>query len=74
MSHLVGIDDLLDLVSDVKEIDRMTYRLAAGGLITVQLWCEDVQHSEVMMSERDFQQAQMILTGALAIERATPEV
>jgi hypothetical protein len=70
MSHLAMIDDLLDLISDVKAIDRLVYSAPADGLIAVQLWCENELHSEVLMSTADFGQAQMILTGALTIEAA----
>lgn len=68
MSHLAMIDDLLDLISDVKEIDRLVYGAPVEGLVTVQLWCDSELHSEVLMSTADFGQAQMILTGSLTIE------
>lgn len=67
MSLLVGIDTILDLISDVKEVDQLVYSGPVRGLITVQLWCEDVLHSEVLMRVEDFNQAQVILTGTLII-------
>jgi len=68
MSHLVEIDNLLDLVSDVKDIDRLVYSGPLDGLITLELWCGTEQHSAVLMSLQDWSQVQAILTGSLIIE------
>jgi hypothetical protein len=68
MSHLVSIDDLLDLVSDVKEIDRLTYRVLAHGLVEFRLLCGEALHHEFLMGAEDFAKAQMILSGVLSIE------
>lgn len=68
MSRLISIDDLLELVSDVTDIDRLVYWVSGDGIVSIQLWCDDLLYSEFMMRAPDFYQVQVILTGTLVVE------
>ena len=61
MSHLVGVDEILDLIAEVKEIDHIDAQPPQEGLVPMALYCEDQVYSEVFVTKKDFLELKEIL-------------
>jgi hypothetical protein len=66
MSRLAGIDEILDLISDVREIDTIAFMPTQEGLVYMRLLCEDEQHSEFFTTHEDFVKLKEILANTIA--------